>query len=171
MHYQFEAIHPFNDGNGRIGRLLIPLFLHYKGKISLPILYLSGYFEAHKDAYIDALHNVDVKLDYESWIEYFLNAVIEQSIQTQDLIQKILKLFDEINKKTESSKSPYMFRLIEFIFKRPIFTAPQAVQELHADRSTIKRLQDELVNLGIIRELPLEKRKKIYVFGDLLKLI
>lgn len=171
LHYQFEAIHPFNDGNGRIGRLLIPLFLHYKGKISLPILYLSGYFESNKDAYIDALHRVDTKADYDSWVEYFLTAVIEQANQTQDLIQKILALFEQVNQKTQNSKSPYMFRFIEFMFKRPIFTAPQAVQSLQADRSTVKRLQDELVNIGIVRELPLDQRKKVYIFGDLVRLL
>ncbi|MBI4059163.1 Fic family protein [Candidatus Microgenomates bacterium] len=171
IHYQFEAIHPFNDGNGRIGRLLIPLFLYYKNKITLPILYLSGYFESNKDAYLDALHKVDIDNDYNNWIQYFLNAVIKQSGETQKLIEKILNLNEETAKKVEDIKSPYISRIVEFLFKKPIFNVPMLTEEISAHRSTMIRLVEELIRLNILIEIKLEKHKRTFVFTDLVKIL
>lgn len=170
LHYQFEAVHPFNDGNGRIGRLLIPVLLHQKKQLSLPILYLSGYFEDNKDNYLDALHLVDTHGDYESWINYFLDAVAVQSEQTESLINEILELFNNLRKRTEASKSPYMSRLVDFIFSTPAFSTAQAVKELGADRGTILRLTKELIEKDIIHEVPSQNTKrKLYMFTDLLR--
>ena len=153
IHYQFEAIHPFNDGNGRIGRLLIPIFLYAKELLHQPILYLSGYFDANRDSYLDSLHGVDSSGKYEPWVAYFLKAVIEQSNDTASIINRILQLYDELSLKTENLKSPYILRLIEFMFKKPIFKVVQVQEHIHANRSTIIRLLRELEKLGYVREM------------------
>src|SRR5581483_11705390 len=98
-HYQFEAIHPFDDGNGRIGRLLIPLALHTHKRLSSPILYLSGYFEDHRDEYIDKLHAVDEGNEIEEWLKFFFCSVSEQLNETQKIITAIYDLHDQLRKK------------------------------------------------------------------------
>jgi Fic family protein len=171
IHYQFEAIHPFGDGNGRIGRLLMPLFLYSKGLLKLPILYLSGYFEADKDTYLDSLHGVDKSGRYEPWIAYFLKSVIAQSRDTATLINKILKLYDELSIKTENLKSPYMLRLIEFMFRMPAFRVKQVNNHIHANRSTIIRLLRELEKLGYVKEIKGIGRGKLFIFVNLAGLL
>ena len=172
IHYQFEAIHPFNDGNGRIGRLLIPLFLFHRQKLAFPILYLSGYFEAHRDAYLDSLHSVDVTGKHEGWVKYFLKAVILQVKETTRLIDKILILHEKARKKTDNIKSPYISKVIDFIFKRPVFTVRMVMGDIKAHRSTLIRLFDELVKKRILVEVtPRGRRKKIFIFRELVRML
>jgi len=171
VHYQFEAIHPFKDGNGRIGRLLMPLFLYDKKLLHQPILYLSGYFEQNSDTYLDSLHGVDQTQKYEPWIAYFLKSVIKQSKSTASLINTILKLYDELSMKTENLKSPYMLRLIEFMFKSPVFKVIQASTHLHANRSTIIRLLRELEKIGYVKEIQGAGRGKLFIFVNLVRLL
>ena len=168
IHYQFEAVHPFNDGNGRIGRLLLPLFLYNRRKLNKPILYLSGYFEANKDEYLDALHQVDTKGNYEYWINYFLTAVQIQAEQTEKLIDNITSLYIDLKKRTDDIKSPYIGKLVEFLFKRPIFSAPQATKELKAYRGTTIRLINELLKRKIILSIKIKDKKPIYGFPELI---
>lgn len=170
FHYQFEAVHPFNDGNGRIGRLLIPLLLHYKRKIDFPILYLSGYFEKSRNRYIEALHRVDTNKDYEFWIDYFLSAVIEQATQTQNLIRAILSLHEKIKTETEQLKSPYISRLVDYLFKSPVFNTSMVKRDLKANRSTVLRLIVILEGMGVIKKLNVRKNRT-YVFTELIGLL
>jgi Fic family protein len=114
IHYQFEAIHPFRDGNGRIGRLFIPLYLYQRKLLFQPILYLSGYFERNRDQYLDELHRVDATQKLESWVALFLKAVREQAKETQALIRKINNLKDEVMSVVESIRSPYAHRTVDF---------------------------------------------------------
>jgi len=171
-HYQFEAVHPFNDGNGRIGRLLIPLVIYYRKKLSLPILYLSGYFENNKQAYIKALHKVDLENDYEYWINYFLEAVAYQAVETETLINKILELFNVTRTQVEEAKSPYMSKLVEFIFKKPVFSVPMISDYLKCHRATSLRLVSNLKSHKIITEFKAPKtNRNIYIFSELIKLL
>lgn len=175
VHYQFEAVHPFDDGNGRIGRLLIPLILFYKGDLSLPIVYSSGYFEARPGEYRAALRTADKTGKYEEWLKFFLNAITEQAKETMELINRIQELHNEIQKKYEVSKSPYMGRCIAFIFDSPVFTLPRMQQKLSIGvRMTAVRLVDQLLRDGVIVEVTGVKGlagAKLYGFNKLLQII
>jgi len=169
IHYQFEAIHPFSDGNGRIGRLIIPLLLHKGGLLYQPILYLSGYFDENRDEYIDALHRVEVLGKYEDWLVFFLVSVREQAQETQHLIGSVNRLFKTVQGEMHGIKSPYSGRVVEFIFKKPIFTVPQLIESLNINRATAYRLVESMLKLKILER---KKAKHTYfVFNDLLTLL
>jgi len=175
VHYQFEAVHPFEDGNGRIGRLLIPLILSYKGELSLPIVYISGYFEARPDEYREALRRVDVTGEYEAWVSFFLRAVREQAYETLKLVEDIHKLNTDLKKKYENSKSPYLGRLIDYLFQNPAFTIPMAMEDLNIPaRLTVTRLIEVLEKGNIIEQIEGQRGAggaNIYAYWPLLKLI
>ena len=173
-HYQFEAIHPFEDGNGRIGRLLIPLLLFHEQQLSFPIIYLSGYFDEHRDLYLDKLHAVDKNNEYEEWLKFFLKTVKEQSEHTQGLINKVYKLYDTLRERLqkESSKSPYVVPYLEFMFDSPVFTIPKLKEKLDASRATCVRLTKMLQEKNLIKQLPgYHQRAKLYAFTPLINLL
>ncbi len=172
-HYQFEAVHPFDDGNGRIGRVLIPLILCQNNKLSKPILYISGYMEANRDEYIDTLHAVDESNRIEPWLKFFFKSVAEQLKETQKLVEEIYDLHDEVKSKFQSTKSPYLLPFLDFIFHSPIFTVPQAAGATKvAAELTIKRLIDSFKSKGYIKEMPYRLgRAKAYAFEPLLQIL
>lgn len=172
-HYQFEAIHPFTDGNGRIGRLLIPLILCYKNKITQPILYISGYFESNREEYIEALHRVDETGDYNNWLAFYFKSISHQLKDTQRLVDSIYSLYDEMRVNFEKVKSPFLIKFIDFLFKRPYFTVPQIVKEVRVStRTTALNLIRIFKEKNLIIETPArDQRAKIYVFLPLLKLL
>jgi Fic family protein len=172
MHYQFEAIHPFDDGNGRIGRLLIPLVLHKHQRLSAPILYLSGYFEDHKDEYIDKLHAVDEGNDIEEWLKFFLRSVSEQLNETQKIIEEIYSLYDKVRKECSTNKSPYIIPFIDMLFESPIFTIKMVQDSTKCSSyltatSLIKNLQEK----NYISEVGQRSRNKLFRFDPLLKIL
>ena len=175
VHYQFEAVHPFVDGNGRIGRLLIPIILFYKGELSLPIVYSSGYFEARPSEYRQALRTVDKTGKYEEWLKFFFSAISDQAKETLKLVDLIQNLHDETKKKYETSKSPYMSRLVDFLFIYPIFTLPIVQEKLKLkNRLTVNRLIIQLVKDKTISELENQRATfgaKLYAFDKLLRII
>lgn len=172
-HYQFEAIHPFDDGNGRIGRLLIPLILHFSNRLSKPILYISGYMEANRDEYIDTLHSVDETARFGPWLKFFFRSVAEQLKETQKLVEQIYTLYDKVKSDFQISKSPYVIPFIDFIFHSPIFTAPQAVNSVKVSADlTIKRLIDAFKKRDYIKEKEYRiGRAKAYSFDPLLNIL
>jgi Fic family protein len=175
IHYQFEGVHPFEDGNGRIGRLLIPLVLFYKGELSLPIVYSSGYFEARPQEYRNALRSVDQTGSYESWLKFFFNAITEQAKDTMALIERIQALHHDVRAKYESSKSPYMSRFIDFLFDSPVFTIPmmQAKMSLSV-RLTAVRLVEQLERDRLIDPVRGQRGpggSNLYAFDKLLAII
>ncbi len=175
IHYQFEAVHPFDDGNGRIGRLLIPLILYCKGDLSLPIVYSSGYFEARPNDYREALRIVDSTGKFEIWLKFFLKAIAEQAKETMVLIDSIQNLHLKLKKKYEMSKSPYMSRFIDFLFESPIFTIPKMLEEISPKaRLTAVRLVEQLIGDDILIEVIGDKGpggSKLYAFPELLRII
>ena len=175
VHYQFEAVHPFEDGNGRIGRLLIPLILFYKRELSLPIVYSSGYFEARPLEYREALRIVDKTGKYEKWLVFFFNAITEQAKETIGLIDRILLLRNTIQTKYENSKSPYMNRFIDYLFESPIFTIPKMQEKISISvRLTAVRLVGQLEKDNVIQEIPGlkgPKGSKLFAFKSLLTII
>lgn len=168
IHYQFEAIHPFQDGNGRIGRLLIPLYLYWKKILFQPILYISGYFERHRDEYIRYLNDVDKTLKYENWLKFFFVSIKNQAKETQKLIEKIISLRDEVRNRVEKIKSPYKERVIETIFTKPILKS----KDIAIEEVTARRLLNGFVKTGILKSIKIEKVKgKVYLFLDLIRVL
>jgi len=172
-HYQFEAIHPFEDGNGRIGRLIIPLILHYRNRLSTPILYVSGYMESNRDEYIRYLHDVDNTGRIEPWLSFFFKCVTEQIRETQKMVEKIYKLYDDVKIIFEQTKSPYLFSFIDFIFANPMFTASQATKAIKASSPlVVKRFIRSFQSNKLIKEKNyLVKRSKLYSFDPLIRIL
>jgi len=172
-HYQFEAVHPFEDGNGRLGRLLIPLIIYHEKKLASPILYLSGYFEIHREEYMKALHDVDQTGKYEHWLAFFMHSVAEQLKDTQELVDKIYYLYDETKAKFRSPKSPYLIPFIDFLFESPVFTLPQTQKALGAKSYlTTSNLIKQFRVGGYIQELPFRRgHAKLYKFKNLIDLL
>ncbi len=175
MHYQFEAVHPFEDGNGRIGRLLIPLFLFKQSRITLPILYVSGYFERNRDQYREALSVVDKTNQYEHWLKFFFTAISAQAKETNAIISKINALYEKNRQTTKNVRSPYIIPFIDFIFTQPIFSATQARRKVGIQKVTCARLIKVLLEKGIVSLVPqkftTDKREKLYWFSDLISLL
>ena len=171
IHYQFEAIHPFADGNGRIGRLLIPLILADRGMLERPLLYLSEYFEKNRSQYYAHLLNVSRHSQWTEWIKFFLKGVIEQSQKATDNIKKIMALKSDYAQKLRRSKtSANVVRLTESLFASPAVTVTAAASELGVTYRSAKNIIDQLVGFGILRELGARKRNRIYVAQDIVNL-
>lgn len=172
LHYQFEAIHPFEDGNGRIGRLLIPLVLLHQKRLSVPILYISGYMEKNRGEYIDNLHNVDETGRIEFWLNFFFKSVALQLRETQKIIEEIYTLYDKIRDEYKGNKSPSLIPFLEFLFANPIFTVPQVETRLKISWITVKRVIRSLREKEFIVELNIrQERAKLYVFDPLIKIL
>lgn len=171
VHAQFEIIHPFLDGNGRMGRILMPLFLYSKKLLSSPMLYLSAYFEKNREAYYQSLQNISQKNDWENWIIYFLNAVIEQSQKNIEKAKAIHKLYDSKKIKiVDLTHSQFAIKTLDFIFSFPIFSSTQFVKESKIPRASASRILNILERGNVIRvvERGAGKRPTIYSFSKLL---
>ena len=171
-HYQFEAIHPFEDGNGRVGRLLIPLILFENARISLPILYMSGYFDAHRDEYRAALHETDTTLKYERWLKFFFGSVSTQAKETLGLIAKINELYEKTEAKVGNSKSPYRLPFLGYMFEHPVFYPSGVMESLGATYPPVSGLIKLFEEKGIIKpSRGFDKRMKVYTFTALIELL
>ncbi|MCL9804112.1 Fic family protein [Flavobacterium amniphilum] len=173
IHYQFETIHPFLDGNGRIGRLLITLYLIDKKLLQKPTLYLSDFFERNRRDYYDNLTLVRTKENLENWLLFFLTGVVETAQKSIQTFQNIIKLRDEIelNKLIQlGRKQVDGKRLINELYKQPILDGMQIAELLSVHPSTANRLIADFVNLGILKELTGYKRNRIYAFETYIRL-
>ncbi len=172
-HYQFETIHPFLDGNGRIGRLLITLFLIDAGVLSKPVLYLSDYFERHRTIYYDNLDRVRIKNDLIHWIKFFLVAVIETSTIGIETFKGILKLKDKIdNEKIVKlgKKIPKAKELINTLYTNPLMSSNDISNKLNITPATANSLIQDFVNLGILVEITGAKRYRLFGFVEYMNL-
>ena len=170
-HYQFEAIHPFLDGNGRIGRLLIPLMLYERKFLPFPVLYISGYFEKNRDEYYSRLNNVSKKSEWVEWIKFFLNALENQAISTKDKLFKMENLYEKNKAIMIQINSIYAIELLDIIFSKPIITYNSVKDRINASPQTIYNLIDKFCKANILKETHGKKRNKSYIFKDLLDLI
>jgi Fic family protein len=165
-HYQFETIHPFLDGNGRIGRLLITLYLVSHKLLRKPSLYLSDYFERNKVAYYDALTRVRVSNDLAHWIKMFLTAVIstaEKGKKTfQDIIDLQRRLDDKIVCMGRRAKTGR--RLLNFLYKNPVINTAAVMNELKISQVTADKLIKQFQNIGILVEVTGFKRNRLFEF-------
>jgi Fic family protein len=170
IHSQFECIHPFIDGNGRIGRILIPAFLYSRKIISYPIICISEYFEKHRRYYYHVLNNITKKNDTVSWIKFYIDSIYYGSIKTQDIIFKLSLLYNKIKWQIINYKSPYSIQFLDFIFKNPIFVSRKVGNDLQLNKVTVNRLIKMFINLKILKSMN-RKRDNLYIFKELLTII
>ncbi len=151
LHYQFEAIHPYEDGNGRIGRLLIILFLCSRGVLPTPLLYLSAYLERHRDQYLDHLFNLSVIGRWEPWFEFFLGGVAQEARDALDRYQRLRSLREIYRDKLQKSRpSGNTLRLLDELFASPVMTAPHAAKRLDVSLEGARQILERLVREGIL---------------------
>lgn len=172
-HYQFEAIHPFLDGNGRVGRLLIPLFLHKRKILSRPFFSISKYLEQHRREYYDLLADVSYKHAWVPWLRFFLHGLSEQARDANALAHKIMDLRARYQEHLAEFNSAYAFDLLEAIFVRPIFTTTLIRKQSGIrNAQTLLNLIAKFVKAGILQDIsPHRKRNKIYAFVALRTII
>lgn len=173
IHYQFETIHPFLDGNGRIGRLLITLYLVETGLLTKPSLYLSDFFERNRQHYYDNLNNVRVKNDLLQWLKFFLVGIIETSEKGTDTFQAILKLKEEIEDKKLpelGKKLPTAKKLMKYLYKKPVINAQEIQDELNVSLPTANSLIADFERLKILNEKTGWKRNREFEFTEYLNL-
>ncbi len=171
-HYQFEAIHPFNDGNGRIGRMLIGLHLIELDILRKPTLYLSDFFERNKGAYYDALSFVRQRNDLDQWIVFFLLAVIETAKKGTDTLQKIVDLRASYEKQILElgRRAKLANKLLMHSFSQPAFKVSGASQLLEISNTAANNLVGEMTGLGILKEITGFSRNRIFVLHEYLEL-
>lgn len=165
-HYQFETIHPFLDGNGRIGRLLIPLYLVSNGLLAKPSLYLSDFFERNRASYYDALMRVRVSNDLIHWVRFFLSGVAETAAKGRDVFRQILTLRTEVEqtvlglgKRTQLARAA-----LNVLYRTPIVSSADLERALEISTPTANSLIRELIRVGVLAEITGQKRGRVYAF-------
>lgn len=172
QHYQFETIHPFLDGNGRIGRLLIALYLVSHGFLAKPSLYLSDFFERNRASYYDALMRVRTGNDLIHWIRFFLNGVAQTATKGRDVFRRILALRTEVEKSVLGlGKRAHTARLaLNLFYRKPIINAADLEAALSITTPTANALIKALVDLDILKEITGQQRWRSYAFERYLSL-
>lgn len=169
-HAQFETIHPFLDGNGRVGRLLITLLLCERGILEQPLLYLSYFFKAHRAQYYDRLTAIRHDGDWEGWLRFFLSGVYEVSRAATDTARAILSLRDSLREQVIRRRSSTTLRLFDRLFESPVMTVRTARQTLESSIQTANKSVSHLVELGILREITGMQRNRVFRFDQYLEL-
>jgi Fic family protein len=170
-HYQFEAIHPFLDGNGRIGRLLIMLLLVEQKMLPSPLLYLSAFFEATRDEYYKQLYNVSSKGTWHEWLIYFLNGVAVQSEDVLSRAERINELLNQWKIVVASGGSQVPVDMVQHFAINPYFTTNKIAEELGIAYSTAQRGVQKLEAAGIIKKTNDNKRDKVYCATEILNIL
>ena len=172
-HVQFETIHPFLDGNGRLGRLLITLFLCERNVLREPFLYLSLYFKANRNTYYELLQAVRETGDWEHWLEFFLTGVFETSTQAAETARRILTLFETDRRSIEAlhRAAPSAMRIHQLLQSKPLVTIPMAARILNLSRPTITHSLGHLLEAGIVREATGRQRGRTFVYDRYLALL
>ncbi len=151
VHAQFELIHPFKDGNGRIGRLMIPLFLYQKHTLASPMFYLSEYLEARRELYYARLRGISENQDWTAWVEFFLDAIIEQARSNTDRVRKIMELYEEMKSRIASlTRSQYAIQVLDALFDRPIFQSGDFIQRTGIPKQSALPILRKLREDGIL---------------------
>lgn len=171
-HYQFETIHPFLDGNGRIGRLLIPLYLVSHGLLSKPSLYLSDFFERNRASYYDALTRVRASNDLIHWVRFFLQGVTETATKGREVFRQILALRLEVEQQilVLGKRVPNARQLLNLLYRQPMIAAVDIEQAIGVSTPTANALIRDFQKLGILMEITGQMRGRTYVFERYLNL-
>jgi len=168
-HYQFETIHPFLDGNGRIGRLMITLYLVEQGILQKPVLYLSDFFEKNRDAYYNNLTRVRTKNDMLKWVKFFLIGIIETCNNSNQLLKDIIALKKDCEEKriyTLGKKVKTAKILSDYLFQQPIVDAEMVSTKTGISLVSSYKLLDDFIRLKILREMTGAKRNRLYIFEE-----
>ncbi len=173
VHVQFETIHPFLDGNGRLGRLLITFLLCAKEVIREPILYLSLYLKANRAAYYELLDRVRTRGEWETWLDFFLIGVRETADQAASAARRIIALFEEDQKKIETLGRPAVsvLRLFRHMQRNPIVTIPTTAKKIGISAPTVAKSLDHMRKLGILREVTGRERHRLFVYEGYLSIL
>jgi len=171
-HYQFETIHPFLDGNGRVGRLLITLYLVSRGILKRPVLYLSDFFERNRTHYYDNLMRVREKNDLLQWFKFFLVGIIETAKNSIAAFDNILKLQQDVEKRIQSlgSRTANAQKVVHYLYQRPMIDAAKVGEVTGVSPASAYKLIVDLEKLGILKEITGGKRGKQYIFDAYLQL-
>jgi len=171
IHAQFEMIHPFMDGNGRVGRMLLPLFLYFKKAISYPSFYLSEYLESHRDEYYTSLLDISQNNNWEGWISFFLQAVIEQSKKNIEKAEKIISLYEYKKQRiTELTKSQFSIKILDALFVMPIFQSQDFIKFSKIPKASAFRYIGILEKNNVISSNK-KRKNKLYFFNKLLDIV
>lgn len=174
VHAQFEIIHPFLDGNGRMGRILIPLFLYHKEIIQQPVFYLSDFLESHRNQYYDALKEITDTGNWTNWIRFFLNAIVVQAEKNIKKTRSIIDLYEETKKEiVATTHSQFAINCLDSIFIQPIFSARNFEANSSIPKSSVARLLSTMVQSNIITMIqqPSGRKPAIYAFRKLLNIV
>jgi Fic family protein len=172
MHYQFEAIHPFRDGNGRVGRLLISLMLCLEGILPMPLLYLSAYFHRTRSEYYDQLRRVSQSGSWHDWLTYFARGVASEAMDAVERAQRLKDLQSEYLRKVRTARaSALLTQLVEELFNYPMVSVAKVAGLLHVTATTAQEHVDRLVSAGILREATGQKRNRLFVADGILEAI
>lgn len=172
-HYQFETIHPFLDGNGRIGRLLITLFLVDKKILNKPLLYLSAFFEKNKGLYYDNLTFVRSKNNMKQWLKYFLVGVAETAESATQTLSDVLELKSKLESNITlnfGKRANNANILLQYLFKKPVVHVNQVKELTNSTFKTANDLVTEFVNAGILKEMTGQSRNRVFVFDEYIKM-
>ncbi|MEK7408058.1 MAG: Fic family protein [Acidobacteriota bacterium] len=172
-HVQFETIHPFLDGNGRLGRLLITFLLCATGSLREPILYLSLYFKSNRQRYYDLLQRVRETGDWETWLEFFLSGVRETADQAAETARRILALFEAGRRKIEDLGRPAAsaLRVHQFMQTSPIISIPGTAEKLPLSAPTVTKSIVHMIRLGLLREITGKQRHRLFVYDPYLAIL
>ena len=174
VHAEFEALHPFRDGNGRLGRMLVPLFLWGHKLIQQPMFYISSFFETHRDAYYDGLLSVSRDDNWTGWCCYFLKAIQSQAEENSKKASDILALYEEMKPKiSEATRSLYAIQVLDWIFRRPIFNSKDFIESTGISKPTALRILGRLNNGEVLRTLreASGRQPSLFVFPDVLNVV
>lgn len=174
IHAQFELLHPFLDGNGRVGRILIPLYLFKKGLLQNPVFYLSGYLEKHRDEYYSRLQGLSEGRLWNAWIEFFLNAINVQADKNSEKAEKILDLYSNVKQYvSENLHSLYAIQIVDTIFANPVFNTTTFMRLTGTKRGNAHVILKKLAAAGTINLLRAGRGQKpaLYIFSDLYNIV
>ncbi len=172
-HVQFETIHPFLDGNGRLGRLLIALLLHEGGLLAQPLLYLSLYFKQHRTLYYSLLDRVRTEGDWEAWVDFFLEGVWQTATGAVQTAQRLVSLFQQDIRRTQTGGrgAANALRTLEALRQRPMCSLRQLCQMTGTTFPTATKSMQALVALGIVRELTGQRRNRVFVYDAYMNIL
>lgn len=173
VHVQFETIHPFLDGNGRLGRLLITLMLIAGTALHQPNLYLSLYFKTHRQVYYQKLQQVRINGDWEGWLDYFLEGVRGTADQAAYAAKRLLELFEADREKIEKLGRPAgsAHRVHQYLQSKLALIVPKAAEQLSLSAPTVRKSVNHLIELGILNEITGKKRNQVYVYSDYMSIL
>ena len=171
VHYQFETIHPFPDGNGRVGRILIPLILRSRGLMDQPLLYVSQYFEDNRDEYVDLLLQLSQTGDWTSWFRFFLNGVVVSCDKTIETIHKVRTLQESYKERCQQARSSaLLLQIVDSLFERITITVPLVRDMTQTSYTAAQNNVKKLVEYGILSEMGQYRHPRFFFATELIKI-